>query len=75
MVLVHIAHNISLKFITVITTVISNSTSKSKRREHNTFGTGRRYGKSQFDVRAYDDNNFEEFLSESERNDEEKFAT
>ena len=37
------------------------------------YGTGHRYGKSQFDVHAYDDNNFEPLLSESERNDEGRF--
>ena len=38
------------------------------------YGNSRCYGKSQFDVRAYDNNKFEEFLSESEPNDKGKFA-
>ena len=37
------------------------------------YGTGRRYGQSQFDVHAYDDNNFEPFLNEIDQNDEGRF--
>ena len=40
------------------------------------YGNSRCYGKSQFefDVPAYDNNKFEEFLSESEPNNKGKFA-